>query len=439
LHPVVLVIGYLAIAAAPLLIAAAQGHPPRTAMDEIAGGLGLTAFAIMLMEFVLSGRFRTISARIGMDVTMRFHQLLARTAAAFVLLHPFLYATPLRLHPLPWDSAGLHSLGLTEASIATGVLAWVLFLVLVLTAIFRDHIPYRYEAWRLGHGVGALLVAGLTLHHALDAGRYSGDPVLAGLWVVLFALAVLTLLTVYVVKPLRQLGRPYRVRSVRPVAERTWELTIEPDGQHAIHFQAGQFVWLNVGHSPFSLAENPFSIASAPATGERVEFVIKEAGDFTGSLGNIRPGTRAHMEGPFGNLLLDPEAPGVVMFAGGVGIAPMLSMLRQMEATGAPGPVVLVYGNRSAEQIIYREELDHLAEQPWFRVIHVLSEPPAAWNGLTGMVDAAAVDAVFEYGAGWDWLYVLCGPPAMLETVEGALLKRNVPARRIIAERFRYD
>ena len=86
-----LILIYGAIVLAPLALSAAQIRAPRSFWDEIASGAGMLAFAIILVEFTLSGRFRSISRRVGMDVTMRAHQLIARTALAAALVHPFLY------------------------------------------------------------------------------------------------------------------------------------------------------------------------------------------------------------------------------------------------------------------------------------------------------------------------------------------------------------
>ena len=99
--------------------------------DEIATGAGLLAFAIILVEFVLSGRFRTISRTIGMDVTMRFHQLLARTALALALLHPFLYQSPFNPQ-LPWDPSRQLTLTHDLGSLGTGILGWVLLVTLIV-------------------------------------------------------------------------------------------------------------------------------------------------------------------------------------------------------------------------------------------------------------------------------------------------------------------
>lgn len=83
MSPVILFPFYLIVTFAPLVFAWLQGLPARPVQDELATGLGMVAFSILLSEFALSGRFKVISARMGMDVTMRVHQLAARAALLF--------------------------------------------------------------------------------------------------------------------------------------------------------------------------------------------------------------------------------------------------------------------------------------------------------------------------------------------------------------------
>jgi predicted ferric reductase len=437
--PLVLLLIYLAVVLAPLALGALQGLPPRPLWDELATGLGMVAFAILLVEFVLSGRFRTISGHMGMDVTMRLHQLLARLALVFVLLHPFLYRTPFN-PPLPWDSTRQLTLGLDMGSLVTGVIAWVGLPAFVIMSILRDQLPYRYESWRLMHGLGAVTIALTVTHHALQAGRYSADPLLAGFWVALLATAFGSLLHTYIIAPLRQTGRPYEVKSVRKIALKTWELTIRPKKGEALRFNAGQFAWFNIGHSPFSLHEHPFSISSAPAVRPEIQFVIKEAGDMTRRLGAVTPGTAAYLDGPHGNLTLKGRrGTGVALIAGGVGVAPLISIARQIDAEGDPRPMILLYGNRVGDQIVYKEELSRLALRQGTQVIHVLSEPPSGWEGMTGQVGRDTIEKVFAFDGAAEWLYLVCGPPAMLDAVEDALIAQGVPARQIVSERFYYD
>ena len=143
--------------------------------------MALVGFAMLLLEFVLSGRFRQISRAAGIDTIMRFHQRIALPIAILLLLHPFLYVTPWG-HPLPWDSSGQHRLGARGGPVATGIAAWLIFSVLIVMAIWRDKAPYRYEIWRSSHGMGAALVTGLGMHHAIAAGRYSSHASLAAFW-----------------------------------------------------------------------------------------------------------------------------------------------------------------------------------------------------------------------------------------------------------------
>ena len=399
----------------------------------------MVAFAMLLMEFVLSGRFRAVSGRTGIDLTMRFHQLIARSIVAFILIHPFLYTTPFG-QALPWDESGRLTLGLDAATIVTGVIGWLLLGALIVMGIARDKLPYRYETWRLLHGLGAAAIAIAGAHHAIAAGRYSGQPVLEAYWLVMVGIALLTLLIVYVVTPLRQLRHPYRVVSVEKSAFKTWTLVIEPIQGQAISFDAGQFVWLTLDRTPFAITEHPFSISSCPAARPRLGFTIKEAGDFTNTIGTLKPGARAFINGPHGNLILSGRTvQGLTLIAGGVGIAPIMSILRQLRAERDPRPVKLVYGNRLAEQILYRSELDNMVQNLWLDLHLVLSEPPPFWDGPVGSLDEPVLAQLLDIEPASDWLYVVCGPAPMIDSVEDILEGLGVQMHQIISEKFSYD
>lgn len=434
MKPLLLLVAYLAAVTLPLVLSRLINAPPRALHQELASGLGILAFSMVLMEFVLSGRFKAISKGIGMDVTMRFHQLMARTALAFALLHPFLYQRTPSGGQRPWDPSRQLTITTDFADLSTGIVAYLLLAGLVTLAIGRTQLSYKYETWRAMHGIGAVLIAALLLHHTVSAGRYGSQPVMFWLWIAMTGAAVGSLLYVYMVEPLRERKRAWQVASVTPLGAEQWELTVTPKGHSGLKFQAGQFAWLNVGHSSFSLKENPFSIASAPAAGPDVSFMIKEFGDFTRTVGQIEPGTIAYIDGPYGNLPVDgrPE-PGVALIAGGVGLAPLLSILRQMRLTGDPRKVKLVYGNRTADQIAYQTELGTQD------VTYVLSDPPTDWHGKSGLIDGALMDQIFLPEEFNEWVFVLCGPPAMMDIIEAHLRKRGAPPSRIMSERFYYD
>ncbi|MFC3613977.1 ferric reductase-like transmembrane domain-containing protein [Lutimaribacter marinistellae] len=428
-----------AVMLAPLFLAWLQGAPPRGLLDELASGAGLLAAAIILLEFPLSGRFRLISRKIGMDVTMRWHQRLGRIAVGLALMHPFLYQAS-RNPPLPWDVTRQFTISWTPETILPGLAAWCLLAVLVGLAISRSDPGRRYHRWRLGHGLSALVLSGLLVWHILAAGRYSADPLLIAFWLALGTVAVLALAKVYLVGPWLRARRPWHVARVRLVADRTWELVLAPEGHEGLRYEAGQFAWLHLGRHAFSVADNPFSIASSPSRGDELRFVIKELGDFTRSLSGIPIGARAYVDGPYGHLTLTGHiAPEIAMIAGGVGIAPMLGLIDELQSANDTRPVTLIYGNRVEEQIVDKERLEILQQTGDLRVIHVLSQPPMGWGGETGVIDRQVLSRNFPDAGQQDRLYILCGPPAMLNSVRSDLLAMGVPKRRILSEAFVYD
>lgn len=434
-----LIVLYALVLAAPLLLALAQGRPLRNPWRELGSALVMVGFAMLLAEFLLSGRWRLLSGRAGIDATMRFHQLAARVLLVLVVLHPLLYVVP-RLSPDPAAAVASLQGMFGSPRLRSGVIAWWLLIALVLVAILRDRLRLRYEPWRLSHGLGAAAVAALSLHHTLQAGTYARHAWSSGYWIAMTAAALGSLAWVYLGAPLVQRSRPWRVVSNRPVAQRMWEVTIEPERGAAPAFAAGQFAWVNFGHSPFSLVEHPFSISSAPAALPRLAFTIKESGDFTRRIGAVAPGTRAYIDGPHGSFTLEGREPGPLAFiAGGVGFAPVMGMLRELRARGNRHPanrypVRIVYGNRVGGQILYREELDALG----FQVDYVLSEPPEGWHGRTGELTPHVLAACLDMPDRGDWLYFVCGPAPMMDSVERTLRGWGVPRARIVAERFSY-
>jgi len=242
------------------------------------------------------------------------------------------------------------------------------------------------------------------------------------------ALALLTLVRAYLVKPLLQ--PRWRVAAVTPEAERQWRLVLEPDGARGFRFAAGQFVWVKLHRALGRITEHPFSIASAPGQLPLLQFLVKEAGDFTGAIGRVAPGTRAYVDGPYGNFTLEGRAgKGVMLIAGGVGIAPILGLARDLVATGDPRPLTIVYADKSEAQLAARGELESICRTPGRALQLVLGRN----------IDEAMLERWLPPDCADQWLYFVCGPPAMIDAVELALARLGVPLRQIVSERFVYD
>jgi predicted ferric reductase len=101
--------------------------------------------------------------------------------------------------------------------------------------VFRDRLPFGYELWRLSHGLFAIAIVVMGTHHTSRVGTHSTGW-LAAFWIVATILALTAILHTYVFKPFLQLRVPYRVVSNRKVADRMWEVAIEPERGAALKF-----------------------------------------------------------------------------------------------------------------------------------------------------------------------------------------------------------
>jgi predicted ferric reductase len=248
--------------------------------------------------------------------------------------------------------------------------------------------------------------------------------------------AILLLLYSRLMKPLLLARRPYRVAEVRPERGDSWSVALEPDGHDGLDFIAGQFAWVTFGPSPFSLEQHPFSFSSSAKRAGRLEFTIKELGDFTAAIGRIPPGTRAFVEGPYGAFTLSPDATAAVFVVGGIGITPVMSILRTLADEGDRRQLLLIYAHASLDMMTFREELQELSTRLDLRIVDVLDDPPAGWDGESGLVDPRLLERHLSTLEPLDPEYFVCGPEPMMDVVETHLLGRGVRLRKLNSERF---
>lgn len=237
------------------------------------------------------------------------------------------------------------------------------------------------------------------------------------------------------VKPVFQGQDNWRVAEVRQERGRTSTLVLEADNHPGMRFLPGQFAWVKLRGVPFTLEEHPFSFSSSAEEPRRVEFGIKALGDFSASIAGVRPGTPAYLDGPHGAFTIDRyPAPGYVLIAGGVGITPVISILKTMADRKDPRPLLLIYAQKRWEDVTYREELEALKQRLDLTIAYAVADAPEGL-GVGGRIDQALLARVLpkELIARH---YFLCGPPPMMEAVEAALGALDVPRARIQSERF---
>jgi predicted ferric reductase len=422
---------YLSIVLVPVFLMLVPPVPSgRPFWLEFSIALGFVGLTQIGLQFLLIARFKRVTAPYGIDIILRYHRQIAMVAVGAILLHPLIIVidNPSRLkllNPLAGNWASRFAL-----------LSLAVLVITVVSSVFRERFRIDYELWRLMHlvlGVSAIVFAQL---HASMAGLYINTAWKQAIWILMAVFMVGLVLFLRVIKPFLQREAHWHVAEVRTERGDTHTLALEPDGHPGFRFEPGQFAWIKLAGSPWTLEEHPFSFASSAERTDRIEFGIKALGDFSAAIADVPVGTRAYVDGPHGAFSIDRyPAAGYVLIAGGVGITPFMSILRTMADRGDPRPVLLFYADKKWDEVAYREELESLQQRLSLEVIYVLEDPDDDWEGEEGYVTPELLEKRLPKEE-FDRDYMVCGPPPMMDTVHEALLERDVPHARIQLERF---
>jgi predicted ferric reductase len=424
---------YLFFILAPLFALLTGAMPPaRSFWTEFAVAIGYTGLAMMGLQFGLTARFRFVTAPWGEDVIYHFHRQVSLIAVGLVVAHPLIiFAAQPELLARP--ESGEVPLGAVAAVLSQGAL-----ITLVVMALWRVKLKIGYEAWHRTHIALALVAITGGIVHMIGWSFYLQDERKRALWIALVVFWIALLLYVRVFKPLFMLRRPYRVAAVRTERGDATTLVMEPEGHPGFRFTPGQFGWLSVWRSPFAVTGHPFSFsASAEAPGGRVEMTIRNLGDFTARVQKMPVGQRVYLDGPYGAFTIGQPADMHVLVAGGIGITPMMSMLRTLADRGDKRPVVLFYGSKDLDSTIFREELDALQARLDLRVVLVLAAPAPGWAGETGRINAELLGRHLPKPYARHE-YFICGPDPMMDAVETALGELGVPMSKYHSERYSF-
>ena len=211
----------------------------------------------------------------------------------------------------------------------------------------------------------------------------------------------------------------------------------KPDG---FVFKAGQAIRLELIDPPAEAGQSSrtLSLVSAPFEQELVVATRMRDSAFKRALKALPDGASIRIDGPFGDLTLgDTERP-AVFIAGGIGITPFMSMLRQAAEDRSPQHLFLAYSNRRPEDSAFLDELQGLDRQNnHFHLMATMtdmSKSARKWSGETGFVDADMLKRfVGDLAAP---IYYIVGPPAMVEAMQRTLGGAGIAEDKIRTEEF---
>lgn len=381
---------------------------------ELAVLTGLAATSSLICTLILPSRLKFLSRTFGVNGLLGSHRFFGIATLGLVLLH---LVAVIAVNPA---NVTLINILIAPSRAVSATIAAAALVVLVALAILRQRFRRRYELWRRAHIALTLAALALVVSHIWFLRSLVFDPYWLTLFGLLFGFAALTL-------GYRWLWKPVVVDSSRfTVADMWYEtptvLTIAATRDDIPAFKAGQFAWVRLRRS-LAAEDHPFTIASPPGIDE-VLFSVRTTGDWTGgALAHLRPGMPIWVDMAYGGMTLDPDAHSFIMIANGVGLTPMMSMLRSMELDHDPRHVWLIIAGHDP---LFRTQLDGHAQTLNLHIIG-LTEPMSPT-----VLDRILPDQFYRSQS----VYYICGSPLLIEDTTTALHRMGISAGRVRTEQF---
>ena len=226
--------------------------------------------------------------------------------------------------------------------------------------------------------------------------------------------------------------RPWeaRITSITPLTatEKLFEFRLVDERvRAAFRHKPGQFVMISI----LGVGEAPIAICSSPEKQGFFELTVRTAGSVTSCLSEMKCGDIVGIRGPYGRPFPYEEMKGndVLLVAGGTGIAPLRSLINNIhDEREAFGKVVIIYGTRTADTIMFRDQFEMWKHRSDFELYIPLSQPDENWTGEVGyagdMFKYFEIEPNSTYGA-------ICGPPIMYGSVIEAMRGKGIDYDRI--------
>jgi len=402
--------------------------------------LGLVSADLLLLQVLMMARIPLVERTYGQDELTRRHRLVGFWSFVLLLAHVVAVTVGEAIAGrtgVPREFVDLVT-GTPGVLLATGATVLLTLVAVGSVRLARRHL--QYETWHLIH-LYAYLGVGLSVPHELEVGNdFASSPLARIYWWGLYAAAAGAVLVWRVGQPLWRTLR-HRVVVERVVPEGPGVVSVWMRGRRLdrLGAAAGQFFTWRFLTGPGWTRGHPYSLSAAP-TADRLRITVKDLGDGSGRLGDLRPGTRVLLEGPYGRL-----HPGVrtgrrvTLIAAGIGITPIRALLEQLDA--APGDLTLLYRARRADELVLAAEIDRLAAERGATVHYLVGPRRASRRGSSWLPatagDGGDVACLQRLAPGIeDQDVYLCGPDDWSDAVRATALRAGVDPARLHSERF---
>ncbi len=385
---------------------------------------GLSGFALFSCAMILSARIKLFEKFFGnLNETYFSHHFIGGVAFSLLLIHPLLLAYNYLL--VSYRAAAMFFLpsagNLPQAYGTIGLALMIIFLFITF------YTKIKYQVWKFTHKFMGLAFVFAFLHTLTIGFDVAQNPALKYYFFVLGSLGILAFLYRALFNAFLVKRYDYSFVEAKNHPDSIYELEFAPKGRE-IKFSAGQYVFIKLYSDKVSRESQPFSISSSP--GKTLKIAIKELGDYTEKIKYLKAGERAKIEGPYGSFIFrNYDNKKQIWIAGGVGITPFLSMLRDLKPEDSGYKIDLFYSVKDRGRLAFKEEIEYIKKSN--NNLNVVFWPTDTLGFLTAEFIARNIDDAMEKDV------LICGPGIMMKQLKEQFLKIGINKNAIHTEEFK--
>jgi predicted ferric reductase len=383
--------------------------------------IGATNIILMAVSLFLSTRPKWAEPYFGgLDKMYVAHRRVS--TAAFLLIFVHVLTVPISI--TDWK------LGNYLAVIAfIGIVSIVLVSLAPRIAFLNKLTGGTYEGWKnLKKFIGIFFI--LAFIHSLTVGTPL-DAFIAINWVqIFFVIGTASYLYTEIFGRFFRKYHPYTVEAVRHPNGSTTEVTLRAKGSGIPKHRAGQFLFVRFPGERTLNESHPFTISSAPRE-DVLRLTVKASGDFTRALfSDLKLGAEAVVEGAYGLFDYKTGGPKQIWIAGGIGLTPFLSFIRDMDGD-LDRDVDFYYTVRTKEEALFLDEIEAAARK------NPRLKPHVRFSATDGSLTMDHILADAGGDVKGHYVY-MCGPLPMVQAFEKKFLALGVPREAIHFEEFNF-
>jgi len=389
---------------------------------------GIIAATLIFFQVLLVCRLKTLDRIFSLNQMYRCHRMSGMIIAFLTLMHPILILASENFTLFPFEIRYWPEL--------LGAVVWVFIVMLFITAYWRLIFGFAYDKWLRFHRLVTILSIVLLTIHIL----FVSDTFKSGLpQALVFVAAAITLLLMSRLWYWRLFPgkRRFVVSDVENVGQDAYAVKVKPGNGQMLKYIPGQFAFITLVSENLPTEEHPFTISSSPSRPDALQFVIRSQGDWTRKIHRLKAGDPVFIDGPYGRFShrVCPGNDPMIMIAGGIGITPMLSMLRYMADRDDQRQILLIWSNKAKKYIVFPEEFKHLeCVLQGLRINHVITRGRSGGHEK-GRLDETKLESLLE-GFSRKSIVFICGPFKMMKEISRNVKKIGFSSGRVYKEEF---